>query len=351
LNKKELYLFAPNVSHGGGFLLLKQLLLSASYQKKTIFGSINKELYYDNELKFECKKSKYFVGQITDYFSSNYHLAKNNEENITYLFFGNVPPLIKPKGRSFLYIHGKLLVEPLAEYDLPLATKIKVILNKALIRLFHQNVDLILVQTPSMIRLIKEMLPTAKIECIPFYDYSVYIAPKKKDYDFIYPSYAYKYKNHNNLMKAFELLSKDRIYPKLLLALDTKIDADLVVQIKNRAEKYNLNIDQLLNKGPKEISKTYQNAGCLIWPSLTESFGLPIVEASRNGLDIIASDLEYIKDLIDISNTYLFDPNDHYSIAETIKHYFYEQSRNNQNHRISIEISSSSRVVDFLFSQ
>ena len=352
MSKKDLYLFAPNISHGGGFLLLKQLLLSASKQKKIIFGSINEKLDHENEIELEPKRTQYFKGSITDYFSSNYHLARNNKESTTYLFFGNVPPLIKPKGKSFLYIHGKLLLEPVNKYKLPFSTKFKVILNKTLIRLFHQNIDVILVQTPSMIKLLNKMLPAVQVECLPFYEYHAEITQKKKKYDFIYPSYAYTYKNHNNLMKAFKSLSEEGIYPSLLLALDTKIDTNLVRQITSVTQKYKLEIFQVLDKDTKEISEIYQDAACLIWPSLTESFGLPIIEASRNGLDIIASDLEYIRDFIEIDDPYLFDPNDHYSIAKTIKNYINKgHNYNEKNHKASIEILSPMQVINFIFSK
>ena len=79
-----------------------------------------------------------------------------------------------------------------------------------------------------MIKLLNKMLPAVQVECLPFYEYHAEITQKKKKYDFIYPSYAYTYKNHNNLMKAFKSLSEEGIYPSLLLALDTKIDTNLV---------------------------------------------------------------------------------------------------------------------------
>ena len=153
-------------------------------------------------------------------------------------------------------------------------------------------------------------------------------------------------------MKAFKLLSEEGIYPSLLLALDTKIDTNLVRQITNVTQKHKLEIFQILDKEPKDISEIYQDAACLLWPSLTESFGLPIIEASRNGLDIVASDLEYIRDFIEIDGAYLFDPNDHYSIAKTIKNYI-DQGHiyNEQNHKISIEIPSPMQVIDFIFSK
>ena len=48
--------------------------------------------------------------------------------------------------------------------------------------------------------------------------------------------------------------------------------------------------------------------GYLIYPSLNESFGLPLIEAAQLDLVIIASDLPYVNEII--SNYYSFNPLD-----------------------------------------
>ena len=54
----------------------------------------------------------------------------------------------------------------------------------------------------------------------------------------------------------------------------------------------------------------------LIYPSLQESFGLPLVEASSIALPIIASDLDYVFDVCELD--YIFNPNCHKSIARAV---------------------------------
>ena len=54
-------------------------------------------------------------------------------------------------------------------------------------------------------------------------------------------------------------------------------------------------------------------------PSLQESFGLPLVEASSMALPIIASDLDYVFDVCEPD--YVFNPNCHKSIARAVMRY------------------------------
>ena len=353
MKDKSLYLFAPNVSHGGGFFILKQFLISVSESKKDIYGSVNREfLTLKNFVNFDLNKTKFFENKVTDYLIANFHLLENNNPQDIYLFFGNVPPLFKTRGKSYLYIHGKLLLEPVFKYDLPLKTRIKVILNKILIKMFYKNVNFILVQTPSMKVLAKDFMPSSNIKLLPFYDYQplAETTAKKPKYDFIFPSYAYTYKNHQGLIKAFIGLSKKEIFPSLVLALDSKIDEKLINQINQLVKIHNLNIELILDQTPSEVSQLYLDARCLVWPSMTESFGLPIIEASKNNLDILASDLVYIRDLLKISDTYLFNPYDSNSIADVLENYIHTEHTESKNHEIRLNILSSTEAVKYILS-
>ena len=71
----------------------------------------------------------------------------------------------------------------------------------------------------------------------------------------------------------------------------------------------------LLNK--EKLSELYFGSEYMIFPSLTESFGLPIVEGINHGCKIIASDRKYV-DQICIPSL-KFDPLNKYDIAEKIK--------------------------------
>jgi glycosyltransferase involved in cell wall biosynthesis len=139
-----------------------------------------------------------------------------------------------------------------------------------------------------------------------------YNNPKKKIYDFIYPANLMPHKNHNNLFKAFILLSKKGIRPSLALTLNT----DELKSVKYNLLKKKINLNNLYNQNRKIFLNNFSKCKYLIYPSLNENIGLPLVEAHYLGLEIIASKLDFAKqyDFID----YFFNPLSPKDIASSV---------------------------------
>ena len=68
-----------------------------------------------------------------------------------------------------------------------------------------------------------------------------------------------------------------------------------------------------------QISLLYDRASALIYPSTFESLGIPLIEANQAGLPILASELDYVRDVLDPDQT--FDPNSDISVARAVKRY------------------------------
>ena len=129
---------------------------------------------------------------------------------------------------------------------------------------------------------------------------------------YFYPAYFYPHKNHFKLIKAFEALDKLKIKPyKLLLTLSNN-EFKKIFKIKSS------NVVLLNKLSYSEIFNTYRYVDYLIYPSLLESYGLPLLEAKLSGIDIIASDLPYVYDIC--KPKFVFDPNDINSISNIIKY-------------------------------
>ena len=77
----------------------------------------------------------------------------------------------------------------------------------------------------------------------------------------------------------------------------------------------------LISEG--EIQDLYLNAMALIFPSTLESFGIPLIEARDAGLVIVASELDYVRDIVDPEFT--FDPVSPLSIARAVKRFLGEK--------------------------
>ena len=116
---------------------------------------------------------------------------------------------------------------------------------------------------------------------------------------FFYPSSFDPHKNHKILFNSFNKLSyKSKNNIKLIVTINKK----LVPQ------KYTDN--QLIffigNQSINTINKIYKIVDFLIFPSLNESLGLPLIEASFYELPIISSNLDYVFDVC--KPHYTFDP-------------------------------------------
>ena len=138
----------------------------------------------------------------------------------------------------------------------------------------------------------------------------------EKKYNFIYPATGGTHKNHNNLIKAMILLSEEKIYPSLLLTLSKKEINKL--KLNDLIKKYNLNIDSKLYEYDK-ISHGYQISQALIFPSYNETLGLPLIECQKYNLDVVASELDFVRDSVKPNET--FDPYSPLSISRAIKRY------------------------------
>lgn len=105
---------------------------------------------------------------------------------------------------------------------------------------------------------------------------------------FLYIGNAYPHKNLERLMISFNLLHKN--YPKYQLVLVGAIDCfyqkiqglSKVLGLKNRVIFWGKATDQ-------EIDLLYQDAEAYIFPSLSEGFGLPGLEAMKRSCPLLSS--------------------------------------------------------------
>jgi len=63
------------------------------------------------------------------------------------------------------------------------------------------------------------------------------------------------------------------------------------------------------------LAWSYRNASALIFPSLVEGFGLPLVEALSHGTPVIASDIEVFREIAE-GHVHFFPPTDALSLAQ-----------------------------------
>jgi len=140
---------------------------------------------------------------------------------------------------------------------------------------------------------------------------------KHVKYDFIYVASGENHKNHKNLIEAWILLAQEGVFPSLCLTVNKNTYAPLNLYINTIKVKHNL---KLFNKGEvsaEGINDLYSASRALIYPSLSESFGLPLLEARYLEIPIIASELDFVREVANPVET--FDPKSANSIANAVK--------------------------------
>ena len=131
-----------------------------------------------------------------------------------------------------------------------------------------------------------------------------------------YPSNLYPHKNHENLLKAIKYLKDKKISISLVLTGHTMNNG---YNIEKAIKKFGLK-DQVHYLGFVDygvLSKLYKNASALVFPSLFEGFGIPLVEAMFFNCPVLCSNISSLNEVAGKSALY-FNPYDPKDIADKI---------------------------------
>mgnify|MGYP000654562941 CR=1 FL=1 len=331
MENRRLIIYAPNVNIGGGLVLLTDLLRSLPPSKDTI-------LFLDQRTKLQ-------LGPIVNGFTVNWahrsiwgrvsaewklHRLANALDLI--LCFHGIPPVFNRKGSISVYIQNRLLLGSLRHFKFPFRVRARLLYEKWVFSHGARRTDCFFVQTETMADTLKAWLDQKSIESkrprIVIAPYSKRLADSVATvlpdlergpyYDFCFVADGQPHKNHRALFSALRMLAKEGVFPKVAVTL-----GDHEVELLSELDKLNSE-DQvkITNLGTLEhsaIFDLYGSSRALIFPSLIESFGLPLIEASQTGLPIIAGELNFVRDVCDPIET--FDPTEPRSIARAIKRY------------------------------
>jgi glycosyltransferase involved in cell wall biosynthesis len=124
-----------------------------------------------------------------------------------------------------------------------------------------------------------------------------------------------KRKNTLNIIKSYLLLRKERkIKHKLLLAGKPGYGyAEIKTEIEKN-QKYKNDIVELGFVSNDKLSSLYTNAAILLYPSLYEGFGYPILEAYSYGVPVITANTSSMPEVAN-GGALLVNPNSTFEIA------------------------------------
>jgi len=324
--KGKLFILATNVHQGGGEKLLSALLEDCPENYEVV-------ALLDNRMSLpECFPEKLTVKTVLptiwQRFRAERWILKNVVPNDIVLCFGNLPPLFKLPGQVIVFVQNRYLVDKVPLSKFSFKTRLRLIIERLWLTIRMVNVDQFIVQTPSMKTLLEEKVQGNTLVCVlPLmadsqgYNRTVPSSEIKKNkvFEFLYVGSGEPHKNHRQLIEAWCLLANEGLYPSLQITLDKVNFADLCVWVNHIKNQHQLMVSNLGSVPLENMKEIYANVDALIYPSKFESFGIPLIEARQSNLPVLASELDYVRDVIDPEQT--FDPDSAVSIARAVKRF------------------------------
>lgn len=329
---------AYNIHNGGGAVLLKQLLVALAEKKYEAF------VYVDERFSQQVPPgvlTRVVKPSVFSRLQAELEIKRIASNYNQVLCFGNLPPVFDLGTKTDLYLQNVLLLNGSSLKSFSFFVKIRICLERLWLRVFIKNVARVLVQSNSVKMLVQKRLKASVDVCLaPFFDRNDFCDQSntaQKKYDFVYIASADPHKNYLNLFRALEYLrSAGQTYK---VAISTSRFFGEEAQLFKSLSIAGV-IQTFENLSRIEVLKLYQNSEALIYPSFQESFGMPLLEASSLGLPILASELDYVRDVVNPVET--FNPESYLSIARAILRFKKEKDSS------VVTARNSKEFIDFL---
>ena len=336
----KLIIHAVNVHRGGGAVLLLELLRSIPEEVQVVVN-VDERMGFPEDFLRRADVWKYGA-TIWSRFVAELRLARTTGPDDKVLCFGNLPPLFKLRGAATVFLQNRYLVDSFRLAGcLPLKVRFRILGERLWLRWFRHRAVNYFVQTQSMRRLTEASLGV-RTELAPFTMAVRRPIDESKGgraaitADFLYVASGEEHKNHKVLLEAWSLLAEEGLYPTLALTLEETAWAKLIERIESKCQRTGMRIKNLGLVPHDQLREIYRQSGALIYPSLFESFGLPLIEAAALGMPLLAGELDYVRDIAEPEET--FDPHSSISIARAVK-------RHMKKHKPSFEPISASAFI------
>lgn len=328
INPPRILLSAFGIHSGGGLVLLKALTqkLHGRLKLATLDTRVHDLNLLGNDAAHLIYVRKSFIARLLSLF----HLVSRAAPTDVLLCFNSLPPLWRPVCRVITYVQAPHFANMHRGVRYKLLIAVRIWIERQWFKLGVMNCSEIWVQTATMAEAIRTEYPRSIVKVVPFVDDDLAaklsqipaerVAPTHDDSKFVffYPADAVGHKNHVNLLKAWALMRNHGVVPKLWLTLEP--DEMVFISAQAGVDLASLdNIERLGRISRSEVLSYMSRSSAMIFPSLAETFGLPMLEARAQGVAILASERDFVRDVCIPNET--FDPTSPRSIASAISRF------------------------------
>ena len=314
-------IYAHGVHSGGGLTLLKEVFSAVEGDSSYLFMLDIR--CHQHASQYNLINIKYFPPGFLGRLRSEIKLKKSQDKVKAVLSFNSIPFFLSIKKHTTIFLQNVNLVS--ASPPSSFTECVKHVLFKHL----ATGVDQFIVQTRSMYDSlvlitgspcrISTLLDPVMLNYLNQNNSASSVFPQRRR-RFVYVADSSPHKNHAKLLQAWQLLHDT--FTNLNIELVVTLPLNLGGVWDELSSKFDVQQLGVVNEGVvsrERIFEIYRSCDALIFPSLSESFGLPLLEASASNLDIIASELDYVRDVV--CPVEVFDPNSSVSIARSIARY------------------------------
>ncbi|MEN9419578.1 MAG: hypothetical protein RI988_3198 [Pseudomonadota bacterium] len=325
----RLLLYAPNVHTGGGLVLL-EALLAAWPASEPLHAWLDERARHRLSLP-EGSKVQWVLARLGSRLAAEWSLCRAATAADRVLCFHGLPSLLPSAARMELFQQNRNYLGQVPLSVFGWRTRQRLRFEQALSRWGRRRVHTYWVQTPSMAEALRQWwgedragLDVRVLPFVPVPPASVPDDAAGTHYDFVYVADGEAHKNHRRLVLAWTLLASQGLRPSLALTLSER-DGQLSDWIQAQCVQHGLRIHQLGSLSYAQVQGLYRRARALVFPSLGESFGLPLLEAQSQGCAIVASELDFVRDVCEPVQT--FDPHSPVSIARALRRFLQQPER------------------------
>ncbi len=301
------------INNGGGKILLDYLILKLNNSNIDVYFLLDDRIIGKHP-EVKPDKVEYLKGSFVKRHS---FYSKNKHRFSKVLCFGNLPPNIRLNAEVFTYFHQPMYLDIPKEFSFVdrLKFRFKIIILKHIAK----NTDYWLVQSDFINKKIQSKLgfQSNSIKVLPFYPEfsSLELSIIREKNTYLYVSNATPHKNHQRLIDVFCQFYNKYQFGKLILTVNK--DYPEVLELIESKIKKGYPIENIGFVDRLTLQKKYLSSEFLIFPSLTESFGLGLIEAIECGCKVIGADLPYMYEVCEPS--LIFNPLDENSIFNALE--------------------------------